>query len=80
MLLAGCAAKGSVSFSELASIVGVDDESVSVALQELRTLFLVPAPTFVEGEQRFNLNVNTRTLVREVYGKTEQWRRIQANT
>ena len=78
VLLAGCAAKGSVSFSELSSIVGVDDESVSVALQELRTLFLVPAPKFVEGEQRFNLNVNTRSLVREVYGKTDQWRRIHA--
>ena len=78
VLLAGCAAKGSVSFSELSSIVGVDDESVSVALQELRTLFLVPAPKFVEGEQRFNLNVNTRSLVREVYGKTDQWSRIHA--
>ena len=78
ILLAGCVADGSISFSELASIVGVDDDSVSRALQELRTLFLIPTPTFVEGEQRFNMNLNTRSLVREVYGKTEQWRRIEA--
>ena len=39
---------------------------------------MVPTPEFVQGEQRFGVNVNTRTLVREVYGKTEQWRRIEA--
>ena len=78
ILLAGCVADGSVSFSELSGIVGVDDDSVSRALQELGTLFLIPTPTFVKGEQRFNMNLNTRTLVREVYGRTEQWRRIEA--
>ena len=78
VLLAGCVAEGSVSFSELGSIVGADDESVGSALQELTRLFLVPTPTFVQGEQRFGVNVNTRTLAREVYGKTEQWRRIEA--
>ena len=78
VLLAGCVAEGSVSFSELGSIIGVDDESVGSALQELRRLFLVPTPTFVQGEQRFGVNVNTRTLVRQAYGKTEQWRRIEA--
>ena len=78
VLLAGCVAKGSVSFSELSSIIGIDDETVSTALQALRNLFLFPKPKFVEGEQRFSLNVNTRTLVLEVYGQTEQWRRIQA--
>ena len=78
VLLAGCVAAGSVSFSELASIVGADDDSVGSALQELRRLFLVPTPVFVKGEQRFGVNVNTRALVREVYGKTEQWRRIEA--
>ena len=78
VLLAGCVAEGSVSFSELGNIVGADDENVGSALQELRRLFLVPTPEFVQGEQRFGVNVNTRTLVREVYGKTEQWRRIEA--
>ena len=78
VLLAACVAEGTVSFSELVSIVGVNDENVASALQELRQLFLVPKPTFVEGEQRFGVNVNTRALVREVYDKTEQWRRIEA--
>ncbi|MDE0389819.1 MAG: NB-ARC domain-containing protein [Rhodospirillales bacterium] len=78
VLLAACVAEGTVSFSELVNIVGVDDESVTSGLQELRRLFLVPKPTFVQGEQRFGVNVNTRALVREVYGRTEQWRRIEA--
>ena len=78
VLMVGCVAKGSVSFSELSNVAGLADENVSAALQELRRLFLVPAPEFVEGEQRFKLNVNTRTLVQEVYGRTDQWRRVQA--
>ena len=77
VLVAGCVASGSVSFSELSGIVGLDDERVSGALQELRKLFLIPTQTFVEGEQRFSVNVNTRTLVREVYGNTEHWRRLE---
>ena len=78
ILLACCVAKGSVSFSELANIVGLGDEDVGSALQELQRLFLVPAPKFVEGEQRFNLNINTRTLVREVYRQTDEWRRVKS--
>ena len=62
ILLASCVVKGSVSFSELANIVGVGDEDVSAALQDLQRLFLVPAPKFVEGEQRFSLNINTRAF------------------
>ena len=53
LLLAGCAATGSVSFSELSGIVGVDEDNVISGLQELRKLFLMPAPTFVRGEQRW---------------------------
>ena len=78
ILLASCVVKGSVSFSELANIVGVGDEDVSAALQDLQRLFLVPAPKFVEGEQRFSLNINTRALVREVYGQTDEWRRVKS--
>ncbi len=78
ILLACCVAPGSVSFSELASIVGLGDQDVAAALQDLQRLFLVPAPKFVEGEQRFGLNINTRTLVREVYRQTDEWRRVES--
>ena len=76
VLMAACTASGSVTVSELASIVGLKEEEVPPALQELQKLFLVPKPTFVEGEQRFSVNQNTRSLVRDVYGDSEQWRRL----
>jgi tetratricopeptide (TPR) repeat protein len=38
----------------------------------------VPKPSLIEGEQRYNVNINTRILVRKVFGGTELWRRTEA--
>jgi tetratricopeptide (TPR) repeat protein len=41
-------------------------------------LFLVPKPTRIEGEQRFELGMNTRTLVEELERGSDLYRTIDA--
>jgi tetratricopeptide (TPR) repeat protein len=76
VLFAACISPGPVSFAELEAVTGYSAEFVTKALQELQRLFLVPKPRLIEGEQRFEVNVNTRTLVRDVYGSSDQYRRV----
>lgn len=77
MLLSAAIWPGPVSFAEIEGMTGASAETVTAALQELQKLFLVPKPRLIGGEERFELNVNTRSLVRDVYGSSEDYRRIQ---
>lgn len=77
VLLAACICIGATSFAEVEGVTGLSSERVTAALQELQRLFLVPKPRLIEGEQRFEVNINTRTLVREVYGTDDLYRRIE---
>ena len=77
VLFAAAAAGAAVSHEELRAISGVRDESLVSALQELQSLFLIPKPTAADeagDDWRFELNVNTRRLVQEVYGDSQQFR------
>ena len=77
VLFAAAAAGSAVSHEELRAISGVRDESLFSALQELQSLFLIPKPTAAHeagDDWRFELNVNTRRLVQEVYGDSQQFR------
>jgi hypothetical protein len=47
----------------------VSDQDVYDALPEIQNLFLVGAPQSVEGEERFSVNSNTRTLILDVFGR-----------
>ncbi len=76
VLMAASLSNGAVSFTELEEITGCPSEAVTTALQELQKLFLVPKPRLIEGEQRFDVNVNTRALVRDVYGTSDGYRRM----
>ena len=78
VLCAGCVAKGAVSFSELEAILGISSERLISGITELQKLFLIPKPRVIENEQRFELNINTKLLVKEVYGDTELYRRVDA--
>lgn len=77
ILLSAAIWPGPVSFAEIEGMTGASAEAVTAALQELQKLFLVPKPRLIGGEERFELNVNTRSLVRDVYGSSEDYRRIQ---
>lgn len=78
VLVAACYRLGPTTFLELQAATGLSDESMSEALLNLQRLFLIPKPSLIEGEQRYNVNVNTRILVRKVFGGTELWRRTDA--
>jgi tetratricopeptide (TPR) repeat protein len=77
VLAAACYKPGPTTFLELQAATGLSDESMSEALLNLQSLFLIPKPSLMEGEQRYNVNVNTRILVRKVFGGTELWRRTE---
>lgn len=78
ILLASCICPHAASFAELEAISGLPSDIVTAALHELQDLFLAPKPKLIEGEQRFDVNVNIRALVKEVYGSDESYRRLEA--
>lgn len=78
VLIAACVGPGPVSFPELESITGMAKEQLLNALSELQRLFLVPKPQLIEGEYRYDVNLNTRSLVHEVHKGTDLFRRIES--
>jgi hypothetical protein len=78
VLLAACTSGGPSSFPELVAVTGLGEDRVSNALAELQRLFLVPKPRLIEGEQRFEANVNTRALVKRVFAGSDMYRRVDA--
>jgi tetratricopeptide (TPR) repeat protein len=78
LLVAACYKNGASTTLELQSVTGMSDDAMTEGLLHLQRLFLIPKPSLIEGEQRYNVNINTRVLVRRVYGNTELWRRVEA--
>jgi hypothetical protein len=76
-LLAACLSSGPVSFAELESLTGFSKARLNAVISEMQRLFLVLKPRIIEGEERFDVNVNTRTLVVRVFDGTELYRRTQ---
>jgi tetratricopeptide (TPR) repeat protein len=77
VLLAASIVRGPVSFAEIEAITGISTTAMNSALQELQGVFLIPKPRLVEGEQRFEINLNTRALVREAYENDDLYRRTE---
>lgn len=77
-LIAACFYDTAVSFQEVRAITGYSDACLSDSLAQLQGLFLVPKPRLIEGESRFEINVNVKALVREVEGKSELFKSVQA--
>jgi len=78
VLMAACVSDDPVSFPELESVTGLTEEQLRINLKDLQRLFLVPKPQLIEGEQRFDVNVNTRILVRKVLGSSDRYRKVEA--
>jgi hypothetical protein len=76
-LVAACMPPGPISFPELEAVTGLSDERLASALRELQRLFLVPKPRLIEGEQRFEVNLNTRALLAKMLGGSDLYRRTQ---
>lgn len=78
VLAAACYKSGPSTYLELQAVTGLSEENMTDGLLHLQRLFLIPKANLIEGEQRYNVNINTRMLVRKVYGNTELWRRVEA--
>ena len=72
-----CALLGTASLSEIQICAGLSSVICSDAVSELQNLFLIPSPSFIEDENRFQLEINTRELVLQVYQNTEEARQIK---
>jgi tetratricopeptide (TPR) repeat protein len=80
VLIAAAVTDEPVSFAEIQSILNIGEDRLISCLTELQTLFLVPKPSLVEGEQRFQINTNTKKLVRLVEGNTDLYGRIETSS
>jgi hypothetical protein len=78
VLLASCVSGHAVSFAEIESLTGLSEESITSAVGALQRLFLFPKPRLIEGEQRFEVNVNTRALVLKAMQGSDLHRRVLA--
>jgi len=78
VLVASAVGNWPVSFAEIRELTGLGEETIREAIAELQKLFLVPTPRLIEEVERFDLNLNTRLLVREVTRGSELHRRIEA--
>lgn len=76
ILVAAAVTDEPISFAELQDILGMSEDRLLVSLKELQTLFLFPKAPAVKGEQRYQLNLNTKKLVRFVEGSSEFYARI----
>jgi hypothetical protein len=77
ILLASCFGEHPFSYTELQSITNLSDSSVTSGIQELQNLFLVPKPRFIDGQPRYEVNKNTRMLIRELYAGSEEYQRYR---
>jgi tetratricopeptide (TPR) repeat protein len=77
VLIAAALNTGPISLQELETVIAISEERLISALAELQTLFLFPKPKVVEGEQRFEINSNTRKLVNLVESGSDFFRRIE---
>ncbi len=76
VLIAAAVTDTAISFAELENILELPEDRLLSALSELQTLFLFPKAPAVEGEQRYQINLNTKKLVRLVEGPSEFYARI----
>ena len=77
VLVAAAVQEEPISFAEMTNILEFSEERLLSALIELQTLFLFPKAPVVEGEQRYQINLNTKKLVRLVEGSNEFYARIE---
>jgi len=78
VLIACSVPDGPVSLAEIEAVTNLSDEAALSAIEETQRLFLAPKPKLIEEVERFDLNINTRALVRTLKTDTDIFRRIRA--
>jgi tetratricopeptide (TPR) repeat protein len=77
VLVAACMPSKPVSHFEIEAMTGLSFDEIAGSLRELQKLFLVPKPALFEGEERYNVNLNTRLLVKKTQSKLDMFRRVE---
>lgn len=67
MLLACCISDNPMSFEEIRLLTKLSKSVITSHLNDLHRLFLISKPQIVEGVEKFEVNLNTRSLVLHVY-------------
>jgi tetratricopeptide (TPR) repeat protein len=80
VLIAAAVTDDPISFAELENILEFSEDRLLSSLTELQTLFLFPKAPAVQGEQRYQINLNTKKLVRLVEGSSEFYARIDTRS
>jgi tetratricopeptide (TPR) repeat protein len=80
VLMAAAVTDDPISFAELETILEFSEDRLLSALHELQTLFLLPRVPVVEGEQRYQVNLNTKKLVRLVEGQRDVYALIESRS
>lgn len=79
VLLACCLNRMPLSVEEITVITGINREVVLTAVNEIERLFLLPKPTVIKEAPRFDVNINTRSLVIEVMKDSELYKKVNVN-
>ena len=78
VLMAAAVNEDPISFVELEQTLSFSQDRLISSVKELQGLFLLPKPQVVEGEQRFQLSLNTRKLIQLVEGSSDLYARIKS--
>ena len=76
ILLAAARMARPVSAYDMATLLSIGDERVLSAIEELRNLFFMSRPSYVEGVPRFTVGATTALLVDEVMQGTYEYDQI----
>jgi hypothetical protein len=77
VLMAAVVSDQAPSFAELQAVLGFSDDRLLSGLTDLRTLFLLPETSVVEGEQRYHINLNTKRLILSLEVETDLFQRLR---
>lgn len=76
ILLAAARMARPVSAYDMATLLSIGDERVLSAIEELRNLFFMSRPSYVEGVPRFTVGATTALLVDDVMQGTYEYEQI----
>ncbi|MCJ7426021.1 MAG: CHAT domain-containing protein [Dehalococcoidales bacterium] len=79
VLLACCLNRIPSTIEDITVITGLDKKSVIIAVEEIGRLFLLPQPTVIKATPRFDININTRSLIIDVMKGSDLYKNLDAN-
>lgn len=79
IVLACCIPERPVSLTEIQAITGRSRDNIIGEMPAIQSLFLVSHPRLIEGVERFDVNINIRTLVLSIFEQSDTlWRLKEA--